>query len=100
MDSCFVDQVIEPVQLIDVGPHTHQQFHFATVDDLIAYFANPQNPNYTCRYMSVALRTSQSIGDSPFVFASANMPQIGLSAQLVSAVADHQVDARSHCFPP
>jgi hypothetical protein len=100
MDSCFVDQVIEPVQLLDVGPDSHQQCHVANVDDLTAYFANQQNSNYTCRYMFVMLRTSQSISDNSYAFASANMPQIGLSTQLVSAIADHQVDARSHCFPP
>jgi hypothetical protein len=61
LDSCFVDQVIEPVQLVEVGQVSQQsatsshQLQFSTVQELTTHLDNVQNNNYTCRYMSVAL---------------------------------------------
>lgn len=59
VDSCFVDEVIEPIQLIDIGPNLHQQSHFVTLDDLTTYLTSPQTSEYTCRYMSVLQPTPQ-----------------------------------------
>lgn len=61
LHNCFVDQVIEPVQFVEVAEaptqstrHSHQQLHFSTLQELTTHFDHVSDSNYTCRYMFVA----------------------------------------------
>jgi hypothetical protein len=66
LDECVVDQVREPVQLIEVdrpGPTNpgepqqsatgFRQLPFSTLEDLRTHIGNAQNNKYTCRFMFV-----------------------------------------------
>lgn len=53
-DRCFVDEVLEPVQLRDVvvddTPHIRSQ-SFRDTESLEAYLQDGTNQNYSCRFM-------------------------------------------------
>ncbi|KAH8697601.1 hypothetical protein BGW36DRAFT_427557 [Talaromyces proteolyticus] len=60
LDNCFVDEVVEPIHLIEVDQQQptprSRQSHLSTVQDLAAHFDH--NNDYACRYISICQRNS------------------------------------------
>lgn len=67
LDHCFVDQLIETVQIFDVGLDTaassleapYQRSEVSNTEELTAHFQQSREYTHTCRVMLVAL--------SPFI---------------------------------
>lgn len=58
LTHCFVDDVVELVELLYTGPSGAHCYEFGTLKELDAHLSGPDNTDYTCVTMSVSPRSA------------------------------------------
>ena len=66
-DECFISKVVQPVKVVDVrassqmtpgGEEARQLHNFTTLEELNDFFNQPNNDQFSCRYMYAIFKLS------------------------------------------